>query len=151
MGAFVMNPNGDLVCIKMGPHTGTGKTEVHVLSAASNYRRFVLQTRTALHYTHGANWAFVMNPNGDLVCIKKGPHTGTGKTEVHVLSAASNYGRFVLQTGTALHYTHGANWAFVMNGNGDLVSIKKAHTGTGMTEVHVLSAASNYQTFVLQT
>jgi len=107
--AFAAKPNGDLVSIKKA-HTGTGMTEVHVLSAASNYQTFVLQTGTALHYTgaaSGDDWEFVMGEADDLLCIKKGPRTGSGKTEVHILSAASNYQNFVLQTGTALHYTHG--------------------------------------------
>jgi hypothetical protein len=142
--------NGDLVGILKGPSTGTGMTELHILSAASNYQSWALQTGTALGYTDD-NWAFAMNANGDLVGILKGPLTGSGTTELHILSAASNYQSFVLQTGTALQYTDD-NWAFSMDGNDNLVGILKGPvTGSGTTEVHTLSAASNYQTWVLQT
>ncbi|MBJ7900953.1 MAG: hypothetical protein GC158_13790, partial [Cyanobacteria bacterium RI_101] len=145
--AFSILPNGDLVAIKKSG-TGSGKTEVHILSASSNYQSFRLQTGTALHET-GDNFAFSVLPNGDLVTIKKSG-TGSGKTEVHILSASSNYQSFRLQTGTALHET-GDNFAFGVLPNGDLVAIKKFGTGSGKTDVHILSASSNYQSFRLQT
>jgi hypothetical protein len=148
--AFAMKTNNDLVGILKGPLTGSGTTEVHILSAASNYKSWVLQAGTALQYTDD-NWAFALKTNGDLVGILKGPLTGSGTTELHILSAASNYQSFVLQTGTALQYTDD-NWAFSMDGNDNLVGILKGPvTGSGTTEVHTLSAASNYQTWVLQT
>jgi hypothetical protein len=105
--------------------------------AASNYQSFRLQTGTALHET-ADNFAFGVLPNGDLVAIKKSG-TGSGKTEVHILSAASNYQSFRLQTGTALHET-GGNFDFGVLPNGDLVAIKKSGTGSGKTEVHFLAA-----------
>jgi hypothetical protein len=104
---------------------------------ASKYQSFRLQTGTALHEA-GDNFAFGVLPNGDLVAIKKSG-TGSGKTEVHILSAASNYQSFRLQTGTALHAT-GVNFAFGVLPNGDLVAIKKSGTGSGKTEVHILAA-----------
>ncbi len=144
---FVVAPNRDLVAIKKRI-TGSSSTEVHVLSASSNYQDFVLQTGTALHETDGM-FEFVLAPNRDLVAIKK-RNTGSSSTEVHVLSASSNYQDFVLQTGTALHETDGM-FEFVLAPNRDLVAIKKGNTGSNSTEVHVLSASSNYQDFVLQT
>jgi hypothetical protein len=104
--------------------------------AASNYQRFRLQTGTALHET-GNEFAFGVLPNGDVVAIKKSG-TGSGKTEVHILAAASNYQSFRLQTGTALHET-GNEFAFGVLPNGDVVAIKKSGTGSGKTEVHILS------------
>jgi hypothetical protein len=144
---FLVAANRDLFAIKKSG-TGTNSTEVHVLSAASGYHSFSLQTGTALHET-GANFEFALAPNRDLFAIKKSS-TGTRTTEVHVLSAASGYRQFVLQTGTALHET-GATFEFALAGNRDLFAIKKSNTGTASTEVHVLSSASNYQQFSLQT
>ncbi|MFD0266377.1 FG-GAP repeat domain-containing protein [Streptomyces sp. NPDC127106] len=147
----------DLFAIKKSG-TGTGSTEVHVLSGASNFRKFILQTGTALHETDGTFDFDVADHTGDgrpdLVAVKKS-RTGTGTTEVHVLSGGDGFRRFALQTGTALHETDGtfdfraADW----NGDGrvDLFAIKKSRTGTGSTEVHVLSGASNFQRFILQT
>lgn len=52
----------------------------------------------------GDHTTFCIARNRDLFCIiKRG--TGTHSTEVHVLSADSNYKTFILQTGTALHET----------------------------------------------
>jgi len=147
--AFVMDSKSNLVAIKKGPKTGSGKTEVHRLTAASNYKKFDLQTATALHLTD-KHWDFVMDSKDNLVCILKGPSTGSKKTEVHRLSAASNYLQFDLQTGTGLGYT-GENWAFTMDSKDNLVGILKGPSGAGKTEMHRLSAASNYQTFNLQT
>jgi hypothetical protein len=145
--AFVLAPNRDLFAIKKS-NTGSHSTEVHVLSAATNYQSFALQTGTALHETDDT-FEFLLAPSRDLFAIKKS-NTGSHSTEVHVLSAATNYQSFVLQTGTALHETD-ATFQFRLAVNGDLFAIKKSNTGTGTTEVHVLSAATNYQSFVLQT
>ncbi len=144
--AFAIAPNRDLFIIKR--RGGRIKsTEVHVLSAASSYQEFILQTGTALHYTD-ANWAFAVAANRDLIMIKK---QGAGNsTEVHVLSADSSYRQFSLQAGTRLHPTDD-NWAFAVADNRDVFGIKKQGGGTGTTEVHVLSAGSTYRAFGLQT
>ncbi|GEM_PF-3126001 len=144
---FVLASNNDLFAIKKS-HTGTHTTEVHVLSAASNYQRFSLQTGTALHETDDT-FEFLLAQNKDLYVIKKS-NTGSHTTEVHVLSASSNYQQFSLHTATALHETD-ATSSFALAPNNDLFVIRKSDTGTHSTEVHVLSASSNYQQFILQT
>ncbi|WP_344020976.1 VCBS repeat-containing protein [Streptomyces luteireticuli] len=147
----------DLVAVKKS-NTGTNSTEVHILSGASNFQRFALQTGTALHETDGT-FAFAFTDwdrdgRPDLVAVKKS-RTGTGSTEVHILSGASNFQRFILQTGTALHETDDSfdfavtDWD--RDGRPDLVAVKKNRTGTNSTEVHILSGASNFQRFNLQT
>lgn len=138
--------NADLVVVKQNGASGT--TEVHTLTAASNYQSFGVQTRTALHRTDDS-WDFAVMANGDVMAIKKSG-SRSGKTEVHILSSASRYQSFRLQTPTALHQT-GKDFEFEVLSNGDLVAIKKGVTPSGKTEVHVLSAASNYQQFRLQT
>merc|ERR1719311_1469767 len=149
--AFAAMPNGDLMCIKMGPTTGSKKTEVHILSKSSNYAKFVLHAATGLEMTTHKSWDFVAAPNGDLMCIKKGPKTGSGKTEVHILSKSSNYAKFNLHAASGLELTAGAiEWDFAAMPNGDLMCIKMGPTtGSGKTEVHILSKSSNYAKFVL--
>jgi len=144
---FSVLPNGDLMAIKKSS-TGSKSTEVHILSAASNYSKFRLQTGTALHET-GDSFEFSVLSNGDLMAIKKSA-TGTKSTEVHILTASSNYSKFRLQTGTALHET-GDDFTFSTLPNGDLMAIKKFNTGTRTTEIHVLSARSNYSQFIVQS
>lgn len=147
---FAVQPGtGNLACFKLSSSTGSGTTELHLLSAASNYTSWVQQTATALHEVQHS-WQLAMLPNGNVMGIKKAD-TGSGQTEVHVLSASSGYQAFALQKATPLEAT-GAHFEFVVApDNGDLVAIKKQLTGSGKTELHVLSASSGYQAFVLQT
>lgn len=66
--------------------------------------------------------------------------TGTKSTEVYILSGASNFQNFILQTGTGLHETDDT-FAFAMGkwnagSKSDLFAIEKSKTGTKSTEVH---------------
>ena len=135
----------DLIAIKKS-NTGTGSTEIHILSGASDFKQFILQTGTALHETDStfafaiADWDGDGKP--DLIAIKKS-NTGSNSTEVHVLSGASNFQQFLLHTGTGLHETDNT-WAFAAADRSgdkrpDLIAIKKSSTGTNSTEVHILA------------
>lgn len=109
--------------------------------------------------TQSSNWDFVARDFNrdnatDIVAIKKSG-TGTAKTEVHIMNRASNYKSWLLQTGTVLHETD-AKWDFVAgdcnrDSATDILSIKKSETGSGQTEVHIMDAASNYGTWIIQT
>lgn len=150
----------DLLAVKKS-ETGTKSTEVHIFSGASGFTQPILQTGTALHETDNTfQFCVTDDQDGrpDLVAIKKS-RTGTNSTEVHVLSGASNFQQFILQTGTALHETD-KTFQFSMVhwdssvGSGrhpDLLAIKKSGTGTGSTEVHIFSGASNFTVPLLQT
>jgi len=87
----------------------------------------------------------------DLFMVEGG-ETATHSTEVHVLSAASAYGKFSLHTRTPLGVNDGsldyelADWSH--GGSPDLGLVKKFNTASGMTEVHILSAPSNYQDYL---
>ncbi|MDD5123939.1 VCBS repeat-containing protein, partial [Methylovulum sp.] len=147
----------DLFIVKKS-NTGTGGTEVSILSGASSFQNFLLQTGTALHQTdHIFDFAVVdWNNDGwpDLFIIKKS-NTGTGSTEVSILSGASNFQDYLLQTGTPLHQTD-ESFAFALadwtgDGKPDLFIIKKSNTGTDSTEISILSGASSFQEYLLQT
>lgn len=86
----------------------------------------------------------------DLVAIKT-RNTGTRSTEIHVIDGKSNFTKFLIQTGTALHET-GSNWEFAPGHTRrggkfgmQLYAIKMSGTSTKTTEVHVLS--QNYHNF----
>jgi len=98
----VASDNRDLFCIKQ-TQTETKSTEVHVLSAASNYQSLSLHTGTALDETP-QGWSFALANNRDVFGIKKNL-TDTLRTEIHVLSASNKYRSFSFHTGTALHET----------------------------------------------
>ncbi|KAH7190937.1 hypothetical protein DER44DRAFT_796314 [Fusarium oxysporum] len=155
-----MNKDGrpDLVAVKMSG-TSSNSTEVYILSGASGFKTFLTQTGTGLHETSTAHFDFALTDwNGDntldLVVIKKNG-TDTKSTEVQILSGASNFQSFILQTGTALQETDDT-FAFAMGkwdagSKPDLFAIKKSKTGTKSTEMHILSGASGFQKFILQT
>ena len=132
----------------IGIHTNGGCTSTGGTNSGTSFRNgalwaainapyevFSLQTGTALHPTD-QTFEFAVAPNRDVFAIKKS-NTGTGTTEIHVLSAASGYKNFSLQTGTALHPTD-QTFEFAVPPNRDVFAIKKSNAGTGTTEIHVL-------------
>lgn len=145
--SFLIASNGDLYAI-FRSGTGTRSTEVHVLSAASGWTEFSNETGTVLPETDGS-WEFQLAENLDLFAFKKSA-TGTGSTEVHVLTAESNYQQYSLETGTALQETD-SSWELLLAANRDVFAIRRTGTGTNSTEIHVLSAESGYQAFSLHT
>ncbi|HEY5336417.1 MAG TPA: SpoIID/LytB domain-containing protein, partial [Mycobacteriales bacterium] len=135
----------------------SGRVEVHVLSAASNYQTFVAHIATALGVVPASQHPEVhlgsYGTDGleDLfLVIDQG--TGSGRVEVHVLSAASGYSTFLAHQATALvSPAAGQGWDYLIGdaaAAGDLVAIHDSgSTGSGVTEVHVLSEQSGYQTY----
>lgn len=137
----------------------SGRTEVHVLNGATSFQTFLLHAASALGVTSGGDrWMFkVGNYDGDgipdLFAIDR---TGaSGRTDVHVLTGASSYTQFAANIRTALGATGtDSSWDFAMgdldrDGRSDLFAIAKLGQGSGRTEVHVLSGASIYQSFIL--
>ncbi|KAF5245974.1 hypothetical protein FANTH_7064 [Fusarium anthophilum] len=155
-----MNKDGcpDLVAVK-SRGTSSNMIELSVLSGASLFRRVIAQTVTGLPVTTATQYDFALadwdgDKKLDLVVIKKGS-TDTKTTEVCILSGASNFQDVILETGTALFETD-ETWAFTMGRwnagrKPDLFAIRKSNTGTNTTEVHVISGASGFQKFILQT
>lgn len=144
---FGIAPNRDVFAISKN-NTGSGTTEIHILSAAHNYQKFVTQTKTALPPSDNT-WAFGVANNRDVFAIKKSA-TGSNTTELHVLSASHNYQAFVVQTKTALHTTDD-KWEFGVAANRDVFAFMKNGTGSGTCELHILNASAGYQNFVIQT
>lgn len=105
-----------------------------MLSAASNYQRFSLQTGTSVPEVQG-RYSFLLSRTNDLFVIRRS-FSASSATEVRVLSSASRYGNFTLLTATPLAAT-GDDFDFALAQNLDVVPIKKYGTGTGSTEVHV--------------
>lgn len=152
-------PTGDLYAtVTRG--TGSGRLELHALSRASGYRTFTVHAATPLGVlADPARWTstYVRDAVGrqDLV-LAHAAGTASGRLELHTLSAASNYQQFTLHVATALPSLADGQWQFALapyagDHARDLYAIRYAGSGSGRVEVHVLSAASNYQRFLLQT
>ncbi len=134
---------------------GSGKTEVYVLSGASNFREFLLRNASAVAPTDNTHefalgyWDGDNKP--DLFLISK--QGASGLTEARILSGASQYTEFIFQGVTGLHATD-ENFTFDVTDWDqdeipDLLLVKKQFTGTGATEVHVLSGANRFKQFIL--
>lgn len=103
--------HSDVLAIKTR-NTGTRTTEIHVLDGKSGFKKFLLQTGTALHQT-GSNWDFIPaytdrdNRLGLHIYAIKKNRTGTRSTEVHLISQNfHSFKRFVHQGGTLLPETN---------------------------------------------
>lgn len=127
-----------------------GKVAVHVAEGSRNFGDLTLSIRTPLD--SGSGWRFAIadyegDGVSDLYAIN--PDDG-GRTSVHVLGGASNFQTFVAQFRTPLHSIAGDQWAVraadhTGDGRADVYAINK--NDNGMTAVHVLDAASGFQTF----
>jgi hypothetical protein len=138
--------------------TGSGKVEVHVLSADSGYRKFAAHIATAqpvLPAGRGVDLA-VSSYAGDRqsnLFIIPWQSTGSGTVEVHVLSEASGFTRFLTHSASALPtaQVRPGEWRFFASdaqGSGDLVGLwHLGDTGSAKSEVHSLSRSSGYQSW----
>ena len=86
---FMMAANRDLIAVNRKGSDDT--VDIHVLTAASNYRTFGAHHSSVLH-TVDDNWDFALDINRDVIAMNR---KGTdGKTELHRLSAAHEYKAF---------------------------------------------------------
>lgn len=132
-------------------NTGSDAVEVHALSETSGYATWALHSSTAFRPADATQWQFRIGDRGgkgDLIAI---PHSATasGMTEVHALAREGNYQSFTIHTVTPLNYTTDAQFAYTLgdhdnDGIPDIYAVKMNGTGTGKTEVHVLSGSSSY-------
>lgn len=81
------------------------------------------QVATALKAVKPNDFQFLVNPtSGDLTGVKF--EGESSQTELHTLSAESDFSEYSLQTATGLEPTTRATWRFLWNADGDLVGVK---------------------------
>eukprot|EP00953_Heterococcus_sp_UTEX-ZZ885_P016593 9328-Heterococcus_DN1.PRE.5 len=145
---LVAQNNRDMVIIKK-QNTGTSSTEIHFVSAASGYQSYTNNRGTPLPEQTGNVFQFALAPdNNDLFAIKTAD-ASTGSTEVHILSAASNYQSWSLQMDTPWPLDRGVRSKFQVLPNRDILIALTGTTDTHTTEMHILSASSNYRQYAL--
>ncbi|HEX8538231.1 MAG TPA: SH3 domain-containing protein [Cystobacter sp.] len=139
-----------------------GKMDVHVLNGADNFKTFLLHAVSGSANTGTDNSQMLdladSNTDGrlDLRTIAKGA-TGSGTTEVHILSGADNFATYIAHSTTALGLTGSdGRWYFSVadynaDGRPDLYATNKEATGSGKTEIHVLNGADGFKTFLLHS
>ena len=154
---FIMGDyNGDGVedLIGMARYGAAGANmTVAVMDGASDFKTLLLSGQTPLPQTTSSAWSFTtgdFNKDGraDIYAVNR---LGA-KTDLHILNASGGYASFLYQIPTALPQA-GSDWSFAAgdfdnDGKSDLYCIYKA--GASGTEVHVLSAASGFATYVCQ-
>ena len=148
----VGGPSGGDLYFVMVDKTGSGKTEVHALSAASNYTVWSMHAASALPtgYLTTQVRFLVARGTGDLYLVLH-DKTGSGRSEMHALTAASHYSTFSLHTALPIGYTAdtGVQWLLGTSSKPDLFLMQLLGTGTGKVEAHRMSAVSNYTNWSL--
>ena len=135
----------------------SGRTEVHVLDGSNGYATFLLHRATILNNTGTDDrWTFKLgdyNHDGKLDIYAINRVGGSGRTDVHVLNGADNFGTFLTHRATALGVTGtDYSWKFELadyNHDGilDLYCINKMGV-SGYTEVSVLNGATYFASFL---
>jgi Zn-dependent metalloprotease len=138
---------GDLYTV-ITSGSGSGQTEVHSLTRASNFATFGIHAATAFGAGNLATHSFKTadyNADGrpDLWLIANGS-TGSGRTEVHIMDGATNFSTFLVHAATPLPLVSKARWTFAVgdyNGDGrpDLYAVDSQDTNTNTTSLHVVN------------
>jgi hypothetical protein len=156
---FLMFPDRNIYVVKKSG-TASHTTEIAFLKAASKYKNTISFSATGLHETD-ETFEFLLSPKYerelglwhitayDIFAIKK-RNTGSHTTEIHALSSKSGYKNFSLQTGTVLYETDKL-WQFLIDGDRNVIAVFRSNSAGRQSEVHILSAAKNYQKFKWQT
>ena len=140
---------GDLYVIRTRDGQ-TGRVEVHALSAASGYTTWILHSASALpagRYV-AATSRLLIGRTGDLYLVLHGA-TGSGRAELHRLSAASRYTTFTLHRALPVGYTDDswAQWLLGTADEPDLFLVLLSGGGSLRQEVHRLGAAGGWASF----
>lgn len=103
---FLVDPStGDLVLVLQSGPTGSGRAELHRLSAASNYATWADHRALPLALSDPTTARFLLQPTTgaapDLLYVPLSG-TGSGRVEVHVVTASSGYTAFSLHTATPI-------------------------------------------------
>ena len=148
----VGGPSGGDVYIIAIQGTGTGRVELHRLSADSQYRQWSLNTATGLSsgYNTSQNRFLIARGSGDLYYVAHG-WTGTARSEVWALSASSGFTRYIWGAATPVGYTSDADSQWVLGAGSvpDLFWVQASRTGSGRVEIHALSPWSQYGSWTL--
>ena len=139
-------------------NTQSGRVELHAVSAASGYRNWIAHVATAFDAVPDGQWQFAVASAGgsgsaNLIGIDYGS-SGSGRVEVHTLSSAittrASWSTPLLRLG----YTTDTQWRFTLgdhdgDGAADLYAVVMNGSGSGSTEAHVVSAASNFGQWIV--
>jgi hypothetical protein len=141
-GVWTVSRKGDLVWIKTR-NCGSGKIEYHVASRASNYQQFTRHSPTDFEVEDDGTWCIAPARSGDFEDLYyiQTSNAGSGKVEVHAVSASSRWKSRLVDVVTSFEPDHNGRWLmaeFSHGGGPDLVYIKTGGCASGKVEVHVV-------------
>lgn len=153
---FLADGADNLLAVNSGV-TLSNKTEVHRLKYNKDnpYQEFDVHVITGLPQRSAFDeWDFLLDSASNLLLIKKGPSTPSGMTEIHRMSASKSWQMFSLKAATGLHLSastnNNGNWAFLLDGADNLISIRRPSVDDPTIIVKRLTAASNYHSFDIE-
>lgn len=138
--------------------TGSGRTEVHTLTAASGFTQYRTHAATALGPVSLDRWQFRFGDfDGDGISDLWAIDTlgGSGHTEVHILSGASGYRTYLLHGVTVLPHVSLRLWTFGVadadgDGRADLYAVNTADIGSHSTAMFAWDGHRLAQVLVAQ-
>ena len=145
----------DLYTIYKSGSNQNSKVLLHILNGADNFQSYLEHKELSINLDE--HWEFNLgdyNKDGkpDLYCVLKSISANKA-TELHVLDGASGYTSFSVHQTLPIMKSD-SNWTFKVadgdrDGRSDVYGIQTAATGSKMTEVHALSASTNFQSYFL--
>lgn len=153
---FLADGDDNLVGVNSGI-TDSNMTEVHRLRYAGTppWQALDVNVITALPQVSIFDEVeFLLDQASNLVIIKKGPTSSSSMTEINVLSATTGYQTYTMQSATGLALSASTNnngdWAFLMDGQDNLICIRRPSATDHTVQIKRLTAGSNYHSFDFQ-
>jgi len=150
MWCFLVDAEGNLVGVNSGV-TKSGYLEVHRLSfaGAEPWQDFDLSVTTPENSRSlFEEWDFMLDMKSNLVIVKKGPLTPTARTEVFILKAKDDYASYKRTGAIGMHMTasmnHYGDWAFLLDGQDNLIALRRPSADEPAILVTRLTKASNW-------
>jgi hypothetical protein len=139
-------------------NTGSGKVEVHALDAATHYSTWIGHWVTPADYLDLNNQqVLVGDANGDKrpdILVVNTANTGSGKVEVHEINGANGFSTWQAHWTTPADYLSTSQRLAIGDLNADkiadlaIVNTDGLQTGSGKVEVHPLSGATHYSSWL---
>lgn len=155
---FLSDGDDNLLGVNSGMTT-SNMTEVHRLKYAGSapWQALDVNVITALpRRTIFDEWEFLLDSDSNLIVIKKGPSTKSGMTEIVKLGATQGYQNYLLGSptkgmpiglGLSASTSNNGDWAFLLDGEDNLICIRRPSVQDHSVTIKRLTAGSNYASF----